>query len=207
VATTNEWATDAHAGAYLQRPDVPHRDEGESILWDLLPERVTRVLDLGTGDGRLLARFRDRKPGAAGVAVDFSPTMLAAARRRFANAPDVDVVEHDLDSPLPDLGRFDAVISGFAIHHCPHERKRALYGEVFACLAPGGLFANLDHVASATDELHRQFMAAMQAPEDPSNKLLDVETQLGWLRLIGFGDVDCLWKWRELALLVGRKPG
>ena len=36
-------------------------------------------------------------------------------------------------------------------------------------------------------------------------KLLDVETQIQWLKEIGFEDVDCLEKWRELALLVGTK--
>ena len=42
--------------------------------------------------------------------------------------------------------------------------------------------------------------------EDPTNKLLDVQTQLEWLSAIGFEDVDCYWKWLELALLIGYRP-
>jgi tRNA (cmo5U34)-methyltransferase len=36
-------------------------------------------------------------------------------------------------------------------------------------------------------------------------KANNIETQLQWLREIGFEDVDCCAKWRELALLAGRK--
>jgi hypothetical protein len=49
-------------------------------------------------------------------------------------------------------------------------------------------------------------MGIADKPDDPSNKLLDVETQLKWLREIGYTDVDCYWKWLELALLIGKKP-
>ena len=210
ASNVNEWTTAAHALEYLGRADaIPHRTEGEATILELLPENPRRILDLGCGDGRILALARLARPDAEGVAVDFSPTMLDAARRRFANDPRVKVVEHNLSDPLPDLGRFDVILSSLAIHHLADARKRALYGEVFARLEPGGLFCNLEHVSSPTDKLHADFFTALGrsvADEDPSNKCIPADVQLGWLREIGFADVDCLWKWRELALLAGWKP-
>jgi tRNA (cmo5U34)-methyltransferase len=205
----NLWTSPQHALDYLQRADsVPHRTEGEAVLLDCLPDPLNRVLDLGSGDGRLLALVKVARPGAKAVAVDFSPAMLDRLRERFA-VGGVEIVEHNLEEPLPALGTFDAVVSSFAIHHVPHARKRALYEAIYGSLNPGGVFCNLEHVASPTEALHHRFLAALSVrpeEEDPSNKLLAMETQLGWLGEIGFTDVDCHWKWRELALLGGRKP-
>ena len=207
----NRWLEPAHALGYLARADtIPHRAEGEGVLLELLPNTLRRVLDLGSGDGRLLALVREAHPAVQAVALDFSEVMLGRVRARFAANPQVTVQAHDLDAPLPEsLGAFDAVISSFAIHHVSHARKRTLYTEIYRRLEPGGTFCNLEHVASPTERLHEQFLAALNllpGEDDPSNKLLDVQTQLDWLREIGFIDVDCGWKWRELALLAGVVP-
>jgi tRNA (cmo5U34)-methyltransferase len=211
----NLWTATDHARDYLERADsISHRREGESTLLEFIPADTRRILDLGTGDGRLLAWVREElarrgAPEPEAVAVDFSPAMLEAVRKRFGGETSVSIIAHNMDEPLPALGRFDAVISSFAIHHLVHERKQALYSEIFGLLNTGGGFCNLEHVASPTSRLHKEFLERIGftvETEDPSNKLLDVETQLGWLREIEFEDVDCAWKWRELALLVGRKP-
>jgi len=179
------------------------------VLVDGVPKDVNRILDLGSGDGRLLRLLKADRPHARAVAVDFSPVMLSALRKTFGDDPTLDIVEHNLDDLLPDLGQFDAVVSSFAIHHLAHERKRSLYEEIFRLLLPGGVFWNLEHVSSPTNALHESFLEKMgigPQEEDPSNQLLDVETQLRWMRQLGFVDVDCYWKWLELALLVGKKP-
>src|SRR5262249_42542879 len=140
-----------------------------------------------------------------------SPQLIEAAEQRLAGAEGASLEVHDLMQPLPpDLGRFDAVISALAIHHLPDGRKRELFAEVFELLLPGGSFYDLDVVAAPTPELPALSQAAsgfddrQRAPPDQPARL---EDQLDWLREAGFGDVDCHWKWLELALVGGKRPG
>ncbi len=211
VTPQNRWPDVEHALAYLAKADtLPHRSEGTAVLVELLPERVERVLDLGTGDGRLLDLVLTARPGSTGVGLDVNVEMLARAGERFAGDDRVTIAAHDLDEPLPGDDRFDLIVSSFAIHHVTDERKASLYRECFERLAPGGTFLNLEHVASVSDRLHAEFLAALDidpADDDPSNILALVEDQLGWLRDAGFVEVDCHWRWRELALLAGVRPG
>jgi SAM-dependent methyltransferase len=209
--TVNLWSQREHALDYLENiaARMPRREDGYRALGEVLPPAPDRILDLGCGDGEVIGRVLGAFPDAQVVGVDFSPEMLDRVRKRFGGDGRVAIVEHDLDRALdPAWGEFDAVVSAFAIHHVVDDRKRSLYAEAFALVRPGGLFANLEHVASPTEELHREFLCSVGMDpddDDPSNKLASVEDQLGWLRAAGFAQVDCFWKWRELALLAGRR--
>jgi tRNA (cmo5U34)-methyltransferase len=199
---------------------------------------VARVADLGCGSGVLSGAILARYPHARCVLVDFSPPMIEAARAAFgAHRPRPEFVLADLAKPAWTQAAaasgdpFDVVVSGYAIHHLPDARKRALYGEVFALLAPAGLFVNVEHVASRSpwgaslaDELMVDSLYAFHArqgagktraqvadefahrPDKAANILAPVEEQCAWLRAAGFTDVDCYFKAFELAVFAGRRP-
>lgn len=201
-----------------------------------VPASQLTVLDLGCGDGVLLHAVMSAFPIERGIALDGSPAMLEKAEIRFEGlgllSGLVEFIEADFDDPrwqeiLP-VERFDVIVSGFAIHHLEDDRKRALYGEVHELLRPGGIFVNIEHVASVTSQGEELFERAaaenlarfrqsigidandaavyvelLERPDKSANRLATVETQLGWLREIGFRDVDCYWKQFELAVLAG----
>jgi ubiquinone/menaquinone biosynthesis C-methylase UbiE len=231
------WKQRDVAAAFLNERSllIPDRKRQLEVMLRVLrfaPRPPRRVLDLGTGDAILLATILEAFPEAEGVALDFSPLMLEQARGRLAAfGPRTRLVEADLQSPRwseQAAGPFDAVVSGFAIHHLTDERKRALYREVYGLLAEGGVFLNAEHVASATPRIEKMFDDAMsehlylrrtergeevtreqvqreflERPDRAANILAPVEDQCRWLRSIGFQDVDCFWRYFELAIFGG----
>ena len=231
------WKSSSLAKTFLEgiRGAIPFAQAQIDVMLRLIAacERpVERILDLGCGDGVLAASILDRYPQARAVLLDFSEPMLEAAHKRFANrAASVDILSVDYGQPswtrtVVQLGPFDALVSGFSIHHQPDARKREIYGEIHELLAPGAIFVNVEHVASASpggncvnddaflDSLQRWQPTVSRAeiaatyvnrPDKDANILAPVETQCEWLRALGFTDVDCYFKAFELAVFGGRR--
>lgn len=197
-----EWSDPGRVAEYLSR-EIPHRQTAEEMLLAALPARVDRFLDLGTGDGRLLELVRSRHPDALATGLDSSAPMLARAAERFEGDSHIDLRAHDMRLSLTESEPFDAIVSGLAIHHLEDDRKRELFAEIRALLAPGGVFANLDLVAPPSQQLHERFRREIgRAEDDPSDRLAGLSDQLAWLHTTGFAEVDCHFKWLELALIV-----
>lgn len=202
---SEEWSDRSRVSEYLAR-EIPHRAVAEEMLLQALPEKVAWFVDLGTGDGRLLALVESRYPEAEGMGLDFSAPMLDRAKERFGSDPRFALRKHDLELALPLDRTADAVVSGLAVHHLEDARKRELFAEIHDSLSPGGVFANLDLVRSASAGLHERFRREIgRAQDDPTDRLAGLDEQMEWLREAGFTEVECHFKWLELALIVAVK--
>ena len=240
--TTDEvWKLPAIVNRYLSyRAAIPMAQEQIGVMMAILKTRegpVESFLDLGCGDGILGATVLGEYPTARGVLADFSEPMLQQAREQLKEYADQLVFEN-LDYGDPDwidkmqaYRPFDAVVSGYSIHHQPDSRKRQVYQEIFSLLNPDGWFINIEHVSSVAqlniDLFEKYYVTARYAiekqeggtrtfeqlaeeyrnrPDKAANILAPVELQCDWLREIGYEEVDCYFRIYELAVFAGRKP-
>lgn len=197
---------------------------------------VQSFLDLGCGGGTLGASILESFPEARGVFVDFSEDMLSEARTLLEDSTNCHFLSIDYSPPgwvdeVSEFGPYDAIVSGFSIHHQTDERKREVYKEIFDLLLSGGVFVNIEHVSPSTkigrELFDNQFIDSLYALEreqggprsreqiahdyhtradKEANILAPIDAQCQWLTDIGFLDVDCHMKIYELAVLAGRKP-
>ncbi len=236
------WKDKTLADRYLNgvRGAVPLAREQFDVVLKLIEmnkKPVGTFLDLGSGDGIMASVILSAYPKAKGVLLDISEHMIAVAREKL------DKFKYNLGFTVFDYGDrnwtvmvesgapYDVIVSGLSIHHQPDERKRELYKEIFGLLDKGGLFINLEHVASPTQwvsslfgetfvdslyEKNRKNNPALtreqvvnemyNRPDKDANILAPVGAQCDWLRGIGFEDVDCYFKIYEIAIFGGRKP-
>jgi tRNA (cmo5U34)-methyltransferase len=233
------WQSAEMTDSYLRRREtlIPFLDLQEELIGILLdrhPHAIARFLDVGCGAGAMSSLVFAHRPEAEGVGVDFSEPMLETAERELSVAR-WQAVRGDLSDPgwpdgLPAGAGYGAVVSGLAIHHLPAARKRGLFAEIFALLAPGGMFVNLDYV-SVEGTLQGSFHERMvenaicaeherggertpmqiraELGEDGvgDEDLPDTaENQVQWLRDAGFEHAEIHFKWGEAAVYGGVRP-
>ncbi len=236
------WQSPELANRYLSavRGAIPAADLQIDVMMRLLRELgspVETFLDLGCGDGLLGAEILRQYPDAEGVFVDHSPAMIEAADERLANNARTHLLDIDYGQPnwterLALYTPFNAIVSGFSIHHQADEAKRRLYADVYAMLTPGGCFINIEHVLPTSilgqklfeehfiDNLYERELRGraprsreqirdefLHRDDGLANRLAPIDLQIEWLRDIGYRDADCYFKLYELAVLAGRRPG
>ena len=117
----------------------------ETALMAMLPGlRLGRLLDIGTGTGRLLELLAPRVQG--GLGIDASRAMLALARARLAKPGlgHLSVRQADMYR-LPLAGPYDVVMLQMVLHYA--EDPAAVLGEAARVLAPDGSLIIVDLAA------------------------------------------------------------
>ena len=200
-------------------------------------DNVKSVLDIGCGNGIVASVILNRYPEAQATLLDFSDVMLDAAREKMGEYGEQvrylmsDYGDEKINAQMSgESDCFDVIVSRFSIHHQTDKRKKELYREIFDMLNPGGIFINIEHVASVSnwatlmfeDYVTDHLYAAQKKKENPksrqqiseefherhdkdANIVSPVEQQCDWLREIGFADADCYFKVFEMAIFGGRR--
>jgi tRNA (cmo5U34)-methyltransferase len=197
------WAEKAKVGWYLDRVgQLPPRIAGEELLRSVFPADPRSLLDLGCGDGRLAALALEARPMLSRiVALDVSPPMLERARDRFRSDHRVTVREWDMADSIASFGSFDVIVSGFAIHHLEDERSNASLPRSLTSYGQ----ADCLPILRLSPLLPPSFTPG-SLPSSVGRRTTRRTTLRSWMREAGLRQVDCLWRWRGFALLVGSGP-
>jgi ArsR family transcriptional regulator len=143
--------------------ELPAQDV-EAALLSILPPRLGRLLDIGTGTGQLLQLLADRADFALGI--DASKAMLALARARLAKPglAHCTVRLADMYSlPLPN-GGFDVAVLQMVLHHA--EDPALAIAEAVRVLRPGGLLVVVDLAAHDRADIAQRFFHRRQGIDD-----------------------------------------
>ncbi|TLS46084.1 class I SAM-dependent methyltransferase [Streptomyces montanus] len=125
------------------------------------------LLDLGCGNGEILARIRPHLAAGHLVGLDIAPAILQAARKRLDGvATPCDFVEGSADdlSVFPDRS-FDRVMAVYMTHYVTD--LPACFAEVRRVLRPGGRFLLTTDRPDSMVELYDIHFAALRAMNAP----------------------------------------
>ena len=188
-----QWHLDAATYLAMVRSEIPSYDDLQEQLAKATADvNAYSILDLGAGTGVTAERVLAGHPGATLIGIDSSSDVLDLARR---TVPSGTFLLQRLEDPLR-TGKFDVVVSAFAIHHLRSTSKQDLFKRVAAVLRPRGRFAMCDVVIPTAP-------VEMPVPIEEGVDLPDtVADQLRWFADAGLS-ASTVFAEADLAILRG----
>lgn len=162
--------------------------DGEARLADALLPRGARVLDVGSGMGRVAAALADR--GHDVLAVEPDQDLVAQSRRTY---PALEVVEADVLALSPaDVGTFDLVVCvGNVLVFLAEGTERRVLAHLRSLLAPGGRVLAGFHLSGAPAAARR--WSAEDFTADAAAEGLRVDLRAGSYELHPPDDSYAVW--------------
>jgi tRNA (cmo5U34)-methyltransferase len=184
--------------------------------------RPKRILEIGVGTGNLTRRVLEAFPHALLVGIDVVEEYILHARQKLSDSEDrmtllvKDVNDFEFNE------RYDVILTSYVFHHIKNPSQNAIYTTIYQHLNPNGLFINADFVDSSSsyfrsifDALRMDYMRdqgiderTIQVDYQDHKKFeipMPLEKQMAVLSQIGFNDVECFWKYLNLAVFGAKK--
>lgn len=188
-----------------------------------------RLLDIGCGTGNATRELFKLFPRAVVCCVDGSAEMISKARTKLSSRS-VEFRCHDLgdigwNEPWMDHP-FDAALSALVLEHLPHDAYRTFLTTALAVLKPGAWMVTAEgYAGEKTQSIYFGEMTTREeeavragilsrreldhikrlSAEKETHYFASVHEKKEWWQEAGFTEVDLIWRYYCVGIMVGRK--
>ena len=235
----SEWKDSEHVKEFVENADyyILERKRQFKILGSFYnhylkkkgDSKSLRVLDLGSGSGRITNEILKMDNNAEVFLVDGSSEMLETAEShlKYGKIHLINKTFQDLINSDNFESDFDFIISSLAIHHLSTQEKESIFKYIYNHLIEGGFFLNMEVILPISTSLEEWYLILwqewiqeneiklgleksfkhlpLQYKNNPDNHPDSLESQLDALKRIGFKNVDCHYKYGIFSIYGGEK--
>jgi len=204
-------------------------------LFPYSSDEKIKVLDIGAGKGALTERILDRFPNSKVTCLDSSQEMLKDARNRLSEFKDRVNYEqsdfNDADWNRSFSNEFEVIASALALHYLKPRGRKRFFQQCYTIIEDDGCFINGTgfksddpRIQQIYDDFHAKYIQDQlrklegteltieeidrkrkEHRERAGSNSYSVKEQIALLRDSGFERAECVWKYFNMAVVIGLK--
>lgn len=201
---------------------IPYYYEQHEVMCSFIPfpqKKNIRILDVGIGTGTISKILLERYLNSTVHGVDISEKMIKVCREDLKKYSKRLTISCGAIEKIDPSNKYDLVVAGLSIHHLTNSAKSKFFKNIWKSLNKGGVLLIRDIVRSKSVKINKIYrnlwIDFMNKNNIKPNKITKnskdnditttVENHMTWLKEAGFRDVDCVWKYNNVAIIVAYK--